>query len=318
MPNRVRSLATARARYTGESYQQAHQAISALRAGSEPIPVPALEQLRFEAHVFEELLDSRAEITSHPLGIITVRPLADSLHLRVDGEETAERLLNRLMPRWEPPDGDLHGVPGLRIRRPYTNAIELHRLGRPASVRLTGLPRRWWRLAERQLVADTLAVGHVLCWRDAPDGWTPREVDWNAEHYEGESSYARSWQRHMWLASGFLRRIALLHTVAECHAADGWSSLIKTPYRWCFDLAHSPDHPPRLAAMARALTHPVFGLHLRVAESWVPPDEALKNGPLVLSDAAGTGELELRVLYFSHGEFDDEPTRTSRRARDAV
>jgi hypothetical protein len=50
--------------------------------------------------------------------------------------------------------------------------------------------------------------------------------------------------------------------------------------------------------MVRALTHPVFGLPLRVAESWVPPEESLRSGPLVLRHDTGSGELELRILYF--------------------
>ena len=309
MRTKVRCLAMTRTLYTDESYLQAQQAIEAQPPGSPPIPTPAQAQLNLEARFFEQILDARGEITSHPLGIQAVRPLADTLHLRVDGETTALQLLRYLLPRWETPVGDVHGIPGLRVHRRHSNAIELRQVGSLSSVRLTGLPARWWKLAEAELLSEADTTD-VLAWRDSPTAWTPREMRWDSEHYEGAGRYAKRWQRQTWLASGLLRRIALLHTVAACHAADGWKGLSCMPHRWCFDLAHTRDQPPRLAELAAALRDPVFGLDLILDEQEDLHGFVSANEPIVLTaPVADRGEVEFRVLSFAAGTFDTAPAR---------
>lgn len=193
------SSALVRRLYTGEGVQQARRAVEQIPAGGAPIPVPASPaQVYLEARFLLGLLES---------------------------EERATEILFNLLPA-QFPGAELHGVPGLRITHRSPTAVELRVLGQPTRLCLTGLPSRVWRSAERNTLTKWIDPdGMLLCWSSSPWAWTPPERGHHAMWHDEGDPVVQVQHGGAWLASGLLRRAALLHTVSNTFLVDGYRSL---------------------------------------------------------------------------------------------
>ncbi|MDQ0904674.1 hypothetical protein QFZ22_000659 [Streptomyces canus] len=144
--DRISRLADRRRLYTNETYDQAR---SQLRPGRPPIPAPPAQQLYFEAELFHEVVDSHRDFTIYPFGIRRVRPGTDSIEVEVESEQRAHEILRSILPSYEP-DGEVHGMPGLRIWQRTKKGIQIHQSRRATSAWLTGLPPRVWKQVEAE------------------------------------------------------------------------------------------------------------------------------------------------------------------------
>ncbi|MFI1175765.1 hypothetical protein [Streptomyces melanogenes] len=123
-------------------------------------------------------------------------------------------------------------MPGLRITRRDRTAIELGVLGKPARVRLTGLPARLWREAITRMLDMGIDPNDTLLrWRSSPKSWTVEERCHQAQWEDPTDSFVRAQTQGAWLGSGLLRRAALLHTLSNTFFVDGYSGATadKTP-----------------------------------------------------------------------------------------
>ncbi|WP_445520938.1 hypothetical protein [Streptomyces sp. NEAU-174] len=185
--DRVSRLADRRRLYTGETYDQAR---SQLKPDEPPIPAALADQRNFEAELFYTLLRSH-RFTQYPFGIRRVSPGTDSITLEVESEKRAEEILNRILPASEP-DGDVQGIPAVRIRHRTQKGIEVHQCGRQTSAWITGLSGPAWKRAEAACL-DTLADN---AWRPlwkGPAEWSDEEALYEQRWNTGE--WARHFQR---------------------------------------------------------------------------------------------------------------------------
>ncbi|MFD3932631.1 hypothetical protein [Streptomyces sp. NPDC058614] len=299
--DRISRLADRRRLYTNETYDQAR---SQLRAGQPPIPAPSGEQLRFEADLFHQILDSRYDFTAYPFGIRRVRPGIDTIELEVESEKRAHEILRTILPSYEP-DGEVHGMPGLRIWQRTKNGIEIHQSGRATSAWLTGLPASVWKRAEADALDTILSE---LAWRPlwkGPDRWSEEELGFEQQWNMGE--WSRNFQAGAWCTSGLLRRVALFHTIVPADYVGGYRGLgIRGyeglgPVRWCLDLDHRTGVKYRKQELVDALTDPEFGLPVAQAhhlDAIYPPHEF--GNWIRLDDEARTGLIELRFTTFNY------------------
>ncbi|MEW2386774.1 hypothetical protein AB0933_00265 [Streptomyces venezuelae] len=230
---------------TGESYQQAHRAVARLKDGTSPIPEAASSAQRcFEARVLLALLEFRDVYTRLPLGIASVHPEPHSSALAVESEERATELLFNLLPSYA--EGhEVSGVPGLRITRRDKTAIELKVLGEPALIRLTGLPAKLWHSAEMSMLTKWIDPSSMhLCWRSSRWSWTVAEREHNARWEDGSDRFVRVTKAGAWLASGLLRRAALLHTVANTFLVDGYRGAAFDVERLVLRSSHARERGP--------------------------------------------------------------------------
>ncbi|MGW3124562.1 hypothetical protein ACWDBW_46985 [Streptomyces sp. NPDC001107] len=102
-----------------------------------------------------------------------MRLRVDCIELEVESEQREHEILRRILPSYER-DGEVHGMPGLRIWQRTDNGIEIHQGGRATSARLTGLPASAWKRVE----AQALDVRTGLDWRPlwkASGRWSEEE-----------------------------------------------------------------------------------------------------------------------------------------------
>ncbi|MEU9796394.1 hypothetical protein AB0E27_38550 [Streptomyces sparsogenes] len=300
--DRISRLADRRRLYTNETYDQAR---SQLNPGQPPIPAPPGEQRNFEAELFYRLLYSH-HFTQYPFGIRRVRPGTDSITLEVESEQRAEEILNRILPAQEP-DGEVHGIPAVRVRRRTQNGIEVHQCGRRTSAWLTGLPAYVWKRVEAACL-DTLAD---IAWRPlwkGPAEWTDEEA--LSEQHWNTGEWMRHFQDGAWSGSGLLRRLAVLHTVVPADAVTGYKGLPirgydgMGPVRWCLDLCHRTGIRYRKEELVDALTDAEFGLPVAIARHLdrIYPQHTMENW-VRLDDQARTGLIELRFCTFNYPEL---------------
>lgn len=299
--DRISRLADRRRLYTNETYDQAR---SQLRPGRPPIPAASGEQLRFEADLFHQIIDSRHDFTAYPFGVRRVRPRTDTIELEVESEKRAHEILRTILPSYEP-GGEVHGMPGLRIWQRTKNGIEIHQAGRATSAWLTGLPAAVWKRVEAQALDIILAE---LAWRPlwkGPDQWTEEELAFKQQWNTGE--WSRNFQDGAWCSSGLLRRLAVFHTIVPVDHVGGYRGLgIRGyeglgPVRWCLDLDHRTGVRYRKQELVEALTDPEFGLPVARAhhlDAIYPPHE-MENW-IRLDDVARTGLIELRFTTFDY------------------
>ncbi|WP_158714717.1 hypothetical protein [Streptomyces erythrochromogenes] len=207
----------------------------------------------------------------------------------------AEFLFN-LLPAYSPGQ-EVHGVPGLRITRRYRTAIELRVLGEPTRLRLTGLPARLWRSAEaRTLSWWTDPNTMQLCWRCSPRAWTDAESEHHAQWEDDNDHFVQVQQRGAWLASGFLRRAALLHTVANTFLLDGYRGTAFDVTRLVLRSSHVHEQGPGPHNILAALADPTFGLPLHLTRFRGDTDESYgRDQQFVLEDPGKTAVLDLRA-----------------------
>ncbi|MEU0844050.1 hypothetical protein ABZ370_31865 [Streptomyces sp. NPDC005962] len=281
--------------YTGEVWQQARRHIDQLPAGAPPVPAagtPAQEWL--EARVLLGLLEHRNVYTRYPFGVTAVHPDPTGVTLRVESEQRAAEILFNLLPA-SGSNGEVWGVPGLRITRRLATRIELRVLGQPARLWLTGLPSTVWRSAEK-LMLEMWLDGVQLYWRSSPRAWTDAERAHQARWDDEDDHFVRVQRRGAWLGSGLLRRLGLLHTVANTFFVDGYRGSAFDTVRLILRSSHVLDLGPGPHHIASALLDPVFGLPLHLKRFRGDTDESYGSDQhFVLADPQKTVLLELRT-----------------------
>ncbi|MEV8347104.1 hypothetical protein [Streptomyces niveus] len=308
--DRISRLADRRRLYTNETYDQAR---SQLRPDRQPIPTPPTDQLHFETGLWHEIVDSRGDFTAYPFGIRRVRPLADTIELEMESERRANEILRRILPSYEP-DGEVHGVPALRIRQRTQKGIEVHQCGRATSAWLTGLPARAWKRIE----AETLDTIAELAWRPlwkGPADWSEEELTYEQRWNTGE--WARTFRAGAWCSSGLLRRIANFHTITPVDYVSGYKGLgIRgydglRPVRWCLELDHRRSVHYRQQQLVDALTNPELGLPVTRAHHLDPiyPPHETKNW-IRLDDEGRTGLIELRFTTITYTSLRPDSKKT--------
>ncbi|NUK21946.1 hypothetical protein [Streptomyces lunaelactis] len=291
------SVALNRLKYTGESVQQAQRAMDRLPEGAAPIPAPVhLAQARLEDRVFLSLLENRNCYTRFPLGVVAVQPTPDGITLQVESEERAAEILFELLPALAP-EGELHGLPGLRIVKRRRTAIELRVLGQHTRLRLSGLPYSLWRETEQTMLNKWIDPDAMqLCWRTARTTWTAAEREHLSQWEDDSDPFVQVQQRGAWLGSGLLRRAALLHTVANTFLADGYRGAAFGLARLVVRSSHVRDQGPGPHHIAAALLDPVFGLPLCLTRFRGDTDQRYGSDQhFVLTDPAKTALLDLRA-----------------------
>ncbi|MCX4799890.1 hypothetical protein OG497_39300 [Streptomyces sp. NBC_01242] len=299
--DQISKRAERRSQYTNETYTQARSLLSP----NQP-PIPAAEcgkQRNFEAELFHEVIDSHSDFTEFAFGIRCVRPHLDTIELIVESDRRAGRLLNRILPSYEP-DGEVHGMPGLRIRRRSERGIEVHIAGRRASAWLTGVSATVWKRHELSALEHLADMGWKPLWRGM-QGWAGEELAFEQRWNTG--AWARNFQAGAWCGSGLLRRLGLFHTITPADAVTGYKGLGINgyegmgPVRWCLDVIHRSGVPYRKERLVAALTDTEFGLPVAPArhlDAIYPPD-GMENW-IRLDDEARTGLIELRFQTFNY------------------
>ncbi|MFH8342953.1 hypothetical protein [Streptomyces sp. AM6-12] len=297
-------LATRRQQYTNEHYQRAR---SLLRPGQPPIPAADCdEQRKFEADLFYQLLASDSDFTAYPLGIRSVSPQPDTIELVVESAQRVKRLLSYLLPCYEP-GGEVHGVPGLRIKQWTTRGVELHLAGQRTSAWLTGPHREVWRSAENEGLKHLAELGWKVLWRGSED-WSTEEITF--EHQWNTGEWARQFRAGAWSASGLLRRLGAFHTLTAADAVTGYKGLPingyegSGPVRWCLDIIHRAGTRRVKQDLIDAITDAEFGLPVSPARHLdaIYPPESMENW-IRLEDEARTGLIELRFTTFTYEQL---------------
>ncbi|WP_405388198.1 hypothetical protein OG596_09685 [Streptomyces sp. NBC_01102] len=291
------SLYSLRRRYTGETAQQARQAVDNLKRGEPAIPEAASPAQRdLEARVLLSLLEFRSVYTRFPLGIKSVHPEPHSIGLAVESEERATEILFNLLPSYAS-GNEVQGVPGLRITRRDRTAIELQVLGKPARLRLMGLPARLWRSAEASTLTKWIDPDSMqLCWRSSRRSWTVAEREHQAQWDDGSDRYVQVKRQGAWLGSGLLRRAALLHTVSNTFLIDGYRGAAFDVERLVLRSSHARQNGPGPHNVIAALVNPVCGLPLSLKRFRGDTDENYSGDQqFTLGDADKTTVLELRA-----------------------
>ncbi|MEV7427742.1 hypothetical protein [Streptomyces sp. NPDC091212] len=204
---------TDRRQNTGEY----HQALVPLLTGSaQGLTIPAARdagQARLEAEVLRRVC-AMGGLSSHPLGIVCVRPEEDALTLHlVDEPVILGYWVEFLYPRvsdvkdaGEDPRDRVGGVPGLRSAR-VPGGVRLYRPGLGAAILLRGFsPGRWERIAAKR----EGTYGSVL---RAPD-WTPLE----------KAAYDAQTVQPFGTLSSLLRRIRATAGAGPVNSTDIWTS----------------------------------------------------------------------------------------------
>lgn len=291
------SVALNRVKYTGEGIQQARRALDLLPETAAPIPAPAhAAQVRLEARVFLGLLEDRNVCTRFPLGIVSVQPFSNLVTLQVESVDRAAEILFGLLPTL-PPEGGLHGFPGLRIVKRFRTAIELRVLGQPTRLRLSGLPYSLWREAEQAMLDNWIDPGAMqLCWRTSRSTWIAAERERFSQWEDDSDPFVQVQHRGAWLGSGLLRRAAVLHTVANTFLTDGYRGSAFGLTRLVVRSSHVRDQGPGPHHIAAALLDPVFGLPLRLTRFRGDTDQKYGSDQhFVLTDPAKTALLDLQT-----------------------
>jgi len=281
--------------YTGEVWQQARRGIDQLPAEASPIPAAeSSAQEWLEVRVLLGLLEFRNVYTRYPLGIAAVHPEPTGVTLRVESEQRAAEILFNLLPA-SGSGGEVWGVPGLRIARRFATRIELRVLGQPARLWLTGLPSTVWRSAENRMLEMWLDGVH-LYWRSSPRAWTDAERAHQALWDDEDDHFVRVQRRGAWLGSGLLRRLGLLHTVANTFFVDGYRGSAFDTARLILRSSHVPDQGPGPHHIISALLDPVIGLPLHLTRFRGDTDENYGSDQyFVLVDPQKTALLEVRT-----------------------
>ncbi|CAM5559429.1 hypothetical protein [Streptomyces purpurascens] len=302
--DRISRLASRRQLYTNETYQQAR---NLLHPGRPPIPAPdCAEQRNFEADLFHQVLDSYTDFSASPFGIRRVRPQPDTIELVAETEQRARRLLTWLLPSYEP-DGEVHGMLGLRIRQRTPKGVELHIAGQHTSAWLTGQAPEIWKRAETESFERAADLGWKALWR-GPEKWSVEELSFEQQWNTGE--WTRQFRAGAWSASGLLRRIGLFHTLTAADAVTGYKGLGingyvgSGPVRWCLDIIHRSGVRYQKQDLVEALTDPEFGLPVARAEHLdaIYPPETMENW-IRLDDEARTGLIELRFTTCNYEQL---------------
>lgn len=283
-------LARARAAATGETHQAAAKAIAALPCGSPIIPEAAPDQ----AHLETELLLGLRDLNymgppfDVPAAITRRAPTRDGLVLQI-----ARPHLTDALTLWLPytdPDGEFHGVPGLRARH-RGHRIELHLLSHEATVTVPA-SRAQWVWARTHVEAVHTHRGTALWAREPASPTAVEHAVLARRRQRFRRPHRQDWSR---LGSAVLRRLGLVtahHATGFAGHADLWRGL-----PWARTGA-SPLHmewgrPHHVAALAEQLTAPTSPVALPAPLRHSVEHDA-KTSTIQIRSALGN-ELQLRV-----------------------
>lgn len=258
--NALTQKAHYRSRCTGLGHQASLQQLATAEA-QHPVPNAGPDQSRLEAEVFERL-GGTIDYCAHPAGIAHVLPAVDHVIVVIDPKlgprhQLPEHCLQALLPtqytglkKVEGPGG----IMGLRLCGIDTGGLHLGLAGTNARLSLTGpTPQQW-----RTLLADHRARcrDHNLepLW-EAPELTRP-ECDYVA----ADPTWWKKRAEMAWVASGLLRRIALLHTVTKPFGVRYWRHGLGWKFELNYEHGVTVDHD----AVIDHLTHPRWGMTLDV------------------------------------------------------
>lgn len=279
-----------RRRYTGETHQQAKEAVSRIRADGYIDWWPAAtasDQVVLEARIFRILSSAETNFGFGPLMLTGVTPWPDCLVMHIRPDALAA-VLGALLP-WSLPDiatgtaNDLWGVPGLRAHG-RRDSITLYRPGATGRI-LIPIP-----LGVASLLLDGLPnpfeVDAAPLWQHSPSLVTPAEAFWEREIADSDGTVD-------WILSGLFRRAGLIvaSSTPTCWV-DCWINPgdlgPEVQWEWC--------HGTSGAAMARRLLTGPCSLPMftdgRGRESMVSSEQ--RRIRLYAADPVATGVLALR------------------------
>ncbi|WP_405748375.1 hypothetical protein OG232_00150 [Streptomyces sp. NBC_01411] len=188
------------------------------------------------------------------------------------------------------------GIAGIRILEVDSIGLHLGLAGTDGRVILTGLePKQWWSLLgkHRAFCADNDLV---------PLWDRPVLTTFEATYLAGDSSWLEERADRAWIASGLLRRIALLHTVTKPYGVRYWQHGLG----WKFELTYEHGVPVQHDVLLAHLTHPGWGLALQ------PTREHCACKPC---DCDGGAERNCWYKLDAGGEHRDEIMFHFRRTR---
>jgi len=258
------SALTQKARYrshcTGIGHQTSLQQLASA-ANQHPVPDADRDQARLEAEIFERL-GGTIDYCAHPAGVASVFPTTDHIAVSVDLKLGArhrlpEHCLQALLPtqyngieKVEGPGGCM----GVRLRGIDAGGLHLSLAGTDAHLSLTGpTPQQW-----RSLLDDhhTWCRDHKLVPLWDADELTRPERDYMAT----DPTWWKERAETAWVASGLLRRIALLHTVTKPFGVSYWRHGLGWKFEMNYEHGVTVDHD----AVIDHLAHPKWGMALQV------------------------------------------------------
>ncbi|QTA36712.1 hypothetical protein [Streptomyces sp. CA-256286] len=295
--------------YTAESYQQA---LSAQQSERVALPAAGGVQQRFEARVFEAVVDSARDFNEHAFGIRRIHPERETVTLPMESAERAVNLLRYALPSYSEQDGR-NGLAGAWIRRRTRHGIEIAGAGGEASVWLTGLSSADWTRAEATVAEEQADQGQRSLWQDTPRGCADTEPPLGSTEAEQRHCWDAYLDSGAWCASALLRRVAVFHTVTTAdlvtciRAAPGVIGYEDMgPVRWAFELDRRPGLPDSQHALIKSLTDPDFGLPLRP----VPFNIAFFDNSARfarIGDQGATALIELRSSEIAYASLEGRP-----------
>jgi hypothetical protein len=230
----------------------------------------------------------------YPWGIVWVRPGADYLTIRIEGERTAAEFARVLPPRIGE-DGELRGIPGARLSPASKNGVTVSILGSAGSVRITGVAPHRWREIQRVVEGEAREEGAVSCQGVSPWRWTAQEI--SDGQYLGALSVRRSSRAvsTAWLASGLLRRVGLWRALGVPLSTTSWTNPMPQGEQWIVEhFHHSPQLSDRHDAFVRLLTVPGWGLGATPQDVWCNCAQGGGMCQVTVAAVGRAGELQLR------------------------
>ena len=203
----IRPLAIRRRSLTGETYQQAHRALSELLPGTAPIPAATPDLAALEALVLDRIGSCDLDLWHPgvlPFEITSITPRPDRLTMRVPRAFLPD-IIRQIMPTITDEHGEpnVGGVIGLRVT-PKRGIARLRRPGLPGLIEIPATRSDWDRAVK--IATDGWAEGVNPAWLTHPNRWHPGELallEAYPDHYApGGEQYRKSA-----FASAVLRRL---------------------------------------------------------------------------------------------------------------
>ncbi|MFB8276968.1 hypothetical protein [Nocardia colli] len=302
---RYGTMLRTRRNYTGESYRDLRD--YAALDNTRPIPVATGKQSWLESEIFREVTELR-EWTAHPLGIARVRINPDnSLIVYLDSHIQTRRgtiyscssfAVDNLLP-FIRPDGELSGIPGLRVAAVDGRDLVVSLVDSRCRVTVRGVAGTRWTDHITELETWLKAENLPRCWSSPTS--TSHERD-----FQQEVPRTMSHRRDLaWLGSALLRRIALFETTSTAFCTKDWV----TAGTWFFELSTRHDVQIDHDAFISKLTDPVWGLPMRVEDSYCMCSGSSAFDTTCNFDLIHTGstpgELQLRFVHRRADHHDD-------------
>jgi hypothetical protein len=324
--NTGKTLARTRARYTGENYQQAREALKGIGPGAERLPSACNEaQRRLEATILLALVrhgtssdpgapgGTRWWPGETPLTIVGVRPMADGLDLRIP-EELLLAFCWCLLPYGlSSSDGQASRPMQWLNTKPIRSGIRLYRPDQSAGVTVRGCSAALWREA----VHGASARSREEEIDDEPRRrrLNPRWARDAAECFDPAGSL---------IASQLLRRAALFRDPEAAEWIMSWQARRLPGGQNVLEWPPDPVPP----ALSRALRHRLFGVRVEKPNQLPAKRDPVDNDPYydprfwdgpLLDDPPGKRRPEPGSLLAGQGPpAPNRPTVVRPRLLDAI